>query len=77
MKLALNLSFLAALVTAACGCAGPTGPDVEFPAEGTVRAPQRVAEVQRRKAHAPTETSIPSTSRTTRSTRSAAPSSTR
>jgi hypothetical protein len=46
MKLALNLSFLAALATAACGCAGPTGPDVEFPAEGTVRAPQRVAEVQ-------------------------------
>ncbi|MGB7156618.1 MAG: hypothetical protein WBD40_01050 [Tepidisphaeraceae bacterium] len=45
MKLAMKLTFLALLV--ACGCAEHTQPDMEFPAEGAVRAPVRFADVQR------------------------------
>src|SRR5688500_19757819 len=45
MKLVMKLSFLATL--AACGCAGHTQPSMDFPAEGTVRPHQRMAEIQR------------------------------
>ena len=43
---ALTAAILTTL-TAVCGCAGPKGPDMEFPAEGTIQAPTRVAEIQR------------------------------
>jgi len=45
MKLVTTVSFLAVL--AACGCAEHTQASTEFPAEGTVPAPQRMAEIQR------------------------------
>ena len=45
MKLVTTVSFLAAL--ALCGCAEHTQPSTEFSAEGVVRAPQRMAEIQR------------------------------
>jgi hypothetical protein len=45
MKLVMKLSFLATL--AACGCAEHTQPSMDFPAEGTVRPHQRMAEIQR------------------------------
>jgi hypothetical protein len=45
MKFVTKLSFLASL--AACGCAEHTQPSMDFPAEGTVRPHQRMAEIQR------------------------------
>ena len=45
MKLVKTVSFLAVL--AICGCAEHAQPSTEFPAEGTVPVPHRMAEIQR------------------------------
>ena len=45
MKLAMKMTFLAAI--AAAGCAEHTQPTTEFPEEGSLRPHQRMADIQR------------------------------
>jgi len=47
MKNLTKVAFLAAAMVAAGGCAEHTEPSTEFAAEGEIRSPRRVAEIQR------------------------------